>query len=1105
MPDEKPPTNTLTHTSLASLFQDIADVIRYKRSDLPTDPEDENYQELIADQFDEEILDIVTLEEGTTGDTAVASDLLSGKTAHTAQGTPITGTMANNGATGGTITTQGGTYTIPAGYTSGGTVTANLTPGDYTPSVASHSITTTPVVTPSIGGTVTDITVDTKPSGTDGTDYWTLNPGGSVTTTGKSSTTAKAVIGTAGYLAKDTTGKTTSPADVVDITPTVADGTNVYIKKGSASTPSGQEAVITPNLSIDKDTGVVTATGSATVSVTPTTTAGYIAANSGSAADVTGKIASTGNTLSLGVGTASTPTGKEAVITPSFSLNATTGKVTVTGSATVSVTPTTTEGFIKANAGSAANVTGKIKTTDNANVYDLGVGTATTPTDSITENPTIEWDSTNSKIKASYSGSKSITPTTTAGYIAADSGTAGTISTSGTTSVTVASLDSEFKAANIAKGATIFGVAGTYTSDANATAGDILKNKTAYVNGSKITGTIESKAATTYHPLLSLDQEIAANQYLSGKQTIKGVTTSGISAANIKSGATVKVGDADDDDRITSVSGTFSASSTVTGTGVTAASAGNILSGKAAFLDGAQITGSMANNGDVSNTITTQGGEVSIPAGYTSGGTVTANISASALDNTIINGSAYEEDTDDYAWKTTVTIPAGYHNATTLEKTFSSVFPAPDTEGTSDEVLLGYELFDHDGKKITGTMPNNSATGGTISTQGGTYTIPAGYTTGGTVTADINPGSHSAVATKVSDASAQIDANGFTAASSNTTHYVTLTTGNGSAKATSKINTAGYLAKDTTGVDSATNATVGVTIGNGGVTRINIPDGGHSAVATKVSDATAGISANGFTAASSNTTHYVTLTTSAGSAKATSKIDTAGYLNKDTTGVDSATNATVGVTVTDNITRINIPDGAHSAVATKVSNASAQIDATGFTPASSNTTHYVTLTTGSGSAKATSKIDTAGYLNKDTTGVDSSSNATVGVTIGNDGVTRINIPDGAHSATATKVSPGSASIAASSNVPTTNTDTGYYIELTTSSGYAKATSKIDTAGYLNKDTTGVDSASNVEVNVTGNGNKIYLDVETALPTSGDHASPGTKTGYTTWPLSYTSL
>jgi len=432
-------------------------------------------------------------------------------------------------------------------------------------------------------------------------------------------------------------------------------------------------------------------------------------------------------------------------------------------------------------------------------------------------------------------------------------------------------------------------------------------------------------------------------------------------------------------------------------------------------------------------------------------------------------------------------------------------------EGTSGDdagegdLLLGKKAHTADGVAITGSMANKGAMTPEINSQSGTWTIPAGYHNGsGYVTANINSGSHSAVATKVSNASAKIDANGFTAASSNTTHYVTLTTGNGSAKATSKIDTAGYLAKDTTGVDSASNATVGVTIGNNGVTRINIPDGGHSATATKVSNATAEISANGFTAASSNTTHYVTLTTSAGSAKATSKIDTAGYLNKDTTGVDSASNASIGVTVTGDVTRINIPDGTHSAVATKVSNATAGISANGFTAASSNTTHYVTLTTGNGSAKATSKIDTAGYLDKDTTGVDSSSSATIGVTVTGD-VTRINIPDGGHSATATKVSAGSASIAASSNVPTTSTNTGYYIELTTSSGYAKATSKIDTAGYLNKDTTGVDSASNVEVNVTGDGNKIYLDVETALPTTGNQASPGTKSGYTTWPLSYTSL
>ena len=52
---------------------------------------------------------------------AAQGDILSGKKAYGASG-EITGSMADNGATGGTIGTKAGTYTIPAGYTSGGTV-----------------------------------------------------------------------------------------------------------------------------------------------------------------------------------------------------------------------------------------------------------------------------------------------------------------------------------------------------------------------------------------------------------------------------------------------------------------------------------------------------------------------------------------------------------------------------------------------------------------------------------------------------------------------------------------------------------------------------------------------------------------------------------------------------------------------------------------------------------------------------------------------------------------------------------------------------------------------------------------------------------------------
>ena len=59
------------------------------------------------------------------------------------------------------------------------------------------------------------------------------------------------------------------------------------------------------------------------------------------------------------------------------------------------------------------------------------------------------------------------------------------------------------------------------TGDANAAAGDILSGKTAYVNGAKVSGSIQSKAAETYTPTTS-DQTIQAGQYLAGAQTVKG-------------------------------------------------------------------------------------------------------------------------------------------------------------------------------------------------------------------------------------------------------------------------------------------------------------------------------------------------------------------------------------------------------------------------------------------------------------------------------------------------------------------------------------------------------------------------------------------------------
>ena len=107
-------------------------------------------------------------------------------------------------------------------------------------------------------------------------------------------------------------------------------------------------------------------------------------------------------------------------------------------------------------------------------------GSATTPTTTITKNPTISVDSTG-KITASVSGTQSVTPTVSAGYVS--SGTAGTITVSGSA-----------------------------------------------------TKQLTTKAATTYTPSTS-NQTIASGTYLTGTQTIKG--DSNLVAGNIKNGVSI--------------------------------------------------------------------------------------------------------------------------------------------------------------------------------------------------------------------------------------------------------------------------------------------------------------------------------------------------------------------------------------------------------------------------------------------------------------------------------------------------------------------------------------------------------------------------------------
>lgn len=56
--------------------------------------------------------------------------------------------------------------------------------------------------------------------------------------------------------------------------------------------------------------------------------------------------------------------------------------------------------------------------------------------------------------------------------------------------------------------------------------------------------------------------------------------------------------------------------------------AGDLLTGKSGFGPNGSVSGGMPNNGAVSGEIASKSGTVSIPAGYTSGGTVSLNPSA---------------------------------------------------------------------------------------------------------------------------------------------------------------------------------------------------------------------------------------------------------------------------------------------------------------------------------------------------------------------------------------------------------------------------------------------------------------------------------------------
>ena len=92
---------------------------------------------------------------------------------------------------------------------------------------------------------------------------------------------------------------------------------------------------------------------------------------------------------------------------------------------------------------------------------------------------------------------------------------------------------------NIKAGVQVFDITGSYTSDANATAEDIAKDKTAYVNGEKINGTLEAvdtrDADATANDILMGKTAYVANRKITG--TYEGGSGDAILTDTIKAGS----------------------------------------------------------------------------------------------------------------------------------------------------------------------------------------------------------------------------------------------------------------------------------------------------------------------------------------------------------------------------------------------------------------------------------------------------------------------------------------------------------------------------------------------------------------------------------------
>ena len=248
----------------------------------------------------------------------------------------------------------------------------------------------------------------------------------------------------------------------------------------------------------------------------------------------------------------------------------------------------------------------------------------------------------------------------------------------------------------------------------------ILSGHSAYDNaGNLIVGSITSKAAATYYTSTT-DQTISSGQYLSGDQTIKAVTTTNITAANVKYGVTAEVGDSADSDRVLTVTGTF----TATPSGKTAVTAAAMRSGYSGFINGQQVDGTMP---DTTVTVTASNTGMSTYFNEGSAGSNSVSITPSYTNTTAgylaVHSTAQAGTVQYYTIKTATFTGDGGNVTLVADTTTNSIYQSTtntgnvSVESSAPTSASGYLYI-----KVTGSGTAKASAAGWIEANGATAT-----------------------------------------------------------------------------------------------------------------------------------------------------------------------------------------------------------------------------------------------------------------------------------------------------------------------------------------------------------------------------------------------